>query len=51
LETSSVIKLSKNKAQKIMADAAVAGCLTATAVEGRGGVVDERRDGAAMGQK
>jgi hypothetical protein len=32
-------------------DAAVAGCLTTTVAEGRGGVVDERRDGATMGQK
>jgi hypothetical protein len=31
------------------ADAAVAGCLTATVAEGWGVVVDERRDGAAMG--
>jgi hypothetical protein len=34
-----------------MANAAVAGCLTATAAEGQGGVVDEQRDGAVMGQK
>jgi hypothetical protein len=48
-------KVKQEQAQKIMANAAVAGCLTgfltATAAEGRGGVVDERRDGVVMGQK
>jgi hypothetical protein len=32
------------------ADATVAGCLTATAAEERGGIVDERRDAAASGR-
>jgi hypothetical protein len=44
-------KVKQEQAQKIMANAAVAGCLTTTTTEGRGGVVDERWDGATMGQK